>query len=1187
MGFKSFAKKTKIIFKGGITGIVGPNGCGKSNVVDAIRWVMGEQRSGVLRSERMENVIFNGSASSKPVGMAEVSLKIENTRNILPVEYSEVVITRRLFRSGESQYFINGNQCRLKDIVDLFMDTGLGPGTYSVIELPQVEKILNGKEDERRRIFEEAAGITKYKLRRKATFRKLEATEKDLIRVEDIMSEVEKSVRSLQRQVAKAKRYQNYSSELKEIEIKLATHEYSKILYELEPLETRLELVRDERESAASILARRDAEYEAARTKLLSLEKDIAEEQKTFNELEKEIQKFEERVLVNKERARALEEARVRYAEEIESFRVRNKERQEELAQAEARKKEAEKELAVKRQEFEKAQKEYEDIRNQYEQKRQQAREVESQILRITEEISRKENEGERLRATGENLSNRLEQLKSEDEQDSERLQSLKQKILQSRATEQKLESEIDEKIDRLDSIDKAIETAHRSLEGLQKANLQDHNRIESLENQAEIIRRLIENFEDYPPGVKYLATSNTESFTSYGPLANLLLVQHHYRTAISSALGEAATHLVVEDTNTALKGIGLLQQEKKGIVSFLPVKQLLLPAPTRPQIQDLGVVGWADDLVRCDEKFKPLVRGLLGSFLVVQDVQTASRLVDAAKKQKINLVTLNGEVIRFWGLVRGGSQGKRQSEFVGRQEQLETLLKEIEKIKVEIDERQQKIVDKEQEVARTKAEAEAVSKEIKELEAQLASLRIELGKLNFEEQSLAEARKKRDQERQRLMSQINDLDQNLKVQSFGTEDLQLKREELAKKSHEIHTELNELEQTVDAFNSQVQSLNVEVARRQSEYEALERECSSILSQIEEVEKLIQARQEETERAGEEIRELEAVNENYNNKVIELKEKLQASQLRLDDLEEQQYKANTLIAEQEKLIRAARSKSEELSESLHQVELRASELRMRLENLQARMMEEFEHTLERKPIDEEFDPEEAHQRIELLRKRLRDMGAVNLLALKEYEQEKERLDFLQTQRDDLMKAKRDLMETIDIINATARKQFLQTFEQIQENFSKVFATFFAGGRASLILREGTDPLEAEIDIYATPGGKRLSSLQLMSGGEKSLTAISLLFAIYLVKPSPFCIFDEVDAPLDDINVQRFTRALREFSDKTQFLVVTHNKLTMRAANQLYGVTMEEEGVSKIVSVKFDSETKEEAAAQQETSKVLQ
>ncbi|HNW59522.1 MAG TPA: chromosome segregation protein SMC [bacterium] len=1169
VGFKSFAKKTHIRMHDGITGIVGPNGCGKSNIVDSIRWVMGEQKSGALRSEVMGNVIFNGTATAKPVGMAEVSLKIENTGNTLPIDYAEVIITRRLFRSGESQYLINGNSCRLKDILDLFMDTGAGPHTYSVIELPQVERILNGKEDERRHIFEEAAGITKYKLRRKATFRKLESTEKDLIRIEDIMSEVEKNVRSLRRQVAKAERYQEIITEQRDQEIKLANHDYSQILDELEPAETKLDLIKDEREGASSSLATQDADYEATRAQLLEIEKKLLENQRMVSDLARDIQKFEERILVNKERIRSLEEAGVRSSQEQEHFQARLVELQQSYDSTQLLLREAEQGLTEKRTEYEKKNGEYQAIRVQFETKRALAREAETQVLRITEELSRKQNEGERLKATEENLSHRIKQLETEAVREDARAAELAEIITQTRAGEAGLVETLGKNKQRLTEISRREEEAKRLFEVLQKTESQDRSRIEVLGHQAEMVRRLIDTLEDYPAGVRFLATLKKEGFATHGPLANIIRVDNQHRTAIAAALGEAATYLVVEEANMAFNGIGLLREEKRGIVTFAPRQEVGESLHERPALTDLGVIGWADELVTCDERFQALVRQVLGSFIVTQDLQTAHRIFAELRGQSYNVVTLSGEVLAHSGFIRGGVLSKNQSDFVGRQEQLAGLVREIEKLNQAAEARRVQLAQRETEIQENKIEAEKLRKDIQESEQALGSLRIQLGRQTFEEQALNESRAKRESEKQRLMGEVSQLGHNLELQSLGADDLQAQRKENALKAAALSEEIKSIEQAVDLAAGQAREMNVQVARLQSDFEAMRRESDGLNRQIVETETLIKSRIEEGRRAAAEVQELSQVNERYAEEAGKQQARRLEVQAVLDELEEQQYQANTRVAEAEKLIRTSRSKFDLLSESAHQIELRVSELKLKAENLQARMWAEFEYKLQRQPAGEAFDVEAVRQLLEGVRERIKEIGPVNLLALKEYEQEKERLEFLQTQRDDLIKARKNLTDTIEIINTTARQKFLETFEQVQHNFSEVFSKFFAGGRASLVMQETADPLESEIEILATPGGKKPAALTLLSGGEKSLTAISLLFAIYLVKPSPFCIFDEVDAPLDDQNVQRFTHALREFSSNTQFIVVTHNKLTMRAADQLYGVTMEEKGISKLVSVRFD------------------
>ena len=1169
VGFKSFAKKTNVVLNNGMTAIVGPNGCGKSNIVDAIRWVMGEQRSSVLRGEKMDNVIFAGSTSAKPVGMAEVSLTIENTQNLLPIDYAEVVITRRLFRSGESQYLLNGNMVRLKDILDLFMDTGLTGQSYSVIELPQVEKILNGEADERRKIFEEAAGITRFKQRRKLTFRKLEATEKDLVRVEDIMSEVEKTVRSLKRQVTKAQRYQLFANELKDLEIRLATVDYTTILNELEPLETRLNFSINDREEASAALATFDSDYEKLRQKLLDVERQLSEKQNIHNQHAREIQKYEERVLVNGERIRSLKEIQERYVTERQGLLERQQELEQSSDDVKYQNREAGKNLDAARKEHLQRNGEFQDIRQKFSEKREQVKNAEAELLLIREELSKKQNEGERLRATEENLSQRLEQIESELSGFEQRSGQLSEEVSVARQAEQSTTQKLGDLQEQFAGISKTSADAKSALDRLNKADVQDRNRIEVLENNAEMIRKVLENYQDYPVGVRFLATLKSDNFQSEGAVANIIHVQPEHRTAISSALGDAATYLIVRDAHAAFSGINLLQQDRKGIVSFLPVENMRNPGEARPQVDDLGVVGWGDQIVRSDEKYDSIIQSLLGDTLIVQDLETAQRLYSSLGVSRITIVTLAGEVLGHWGLIRGGSHSKRQSDIVGRQQELEQTTGEIETLRRNTDRRQGQIEQKQKEQHEAENQAVGLSATIKQVEAELGDLRSQLDRLTYQAQNVSDSIDQNKKEKQELLDRAATLGQNLKSKDSDALALLENRSELSKNLYTLQEEQNAIEQEQLALGERVQALQVNVAKFQGEFDAAQRESDSVQNQINETRRMIQVRDDENVRAAREIEELSQVNQEYSERMEELQQKVDLLRSQLDELKEVQYETNVKTDEQEKKIRALRSENQNLSESVHSTEMRVSELKMRLQNLFDRIQEEYDVALKREKIDASIDIKESRSQVNNLRDRLKNIGPVNLLALKEYEQEKERLDFLSTQRADLLKAKDNLAETIDIINKTAREKFLETFEQVQKNFADVFKTFFDGGRASLVLREGNDPLEADIDIYAAPGGKKPASLQLLSGGEKSLTAVSLLFAIYLVKPSPFCIFDEVDAPLDDKNVQRFASALQEFAQNTQFIVVTHNKLTMRASDQIFGVTMEEEGISKVVSVKFE------------------
>ncbi|MBN1466193.1 chromosome segregation protein SMC, partial [candidate division KSB1 bacterium] len=769
-----------------------------------------------------------------------------------------------------------------------------------------------------------------------------------------------------------------------------------------------------------------------------------------------------------------------------------------------------------------------------------------------------------------ENLSQRLLQIEQDIEDYQQRSAALQEKLASVRRDEQTTANALGSLQQQFDNASLRVDEAKSALDRLNKAELQDRNRIEVLENNAAMIRKVLENYQDYPTGVRFLATHSSDSFRSEGTVANVLHVQQQHRTAISAALGDAATYLIVQDSKAAYGGIALLQQDRKGVVSFLPLESIHDHVGERPEVDDLGVIGWADEIIRCDERYAPIISALLGNFLIVQDIETANRIYRTLSSSRMNLVTLSGEVLGYWGLIRGGSYSKRQSDIVGRQEELQQFLQEIEMLQETAGRRLSQIVGRQADQETAKKRIEELAAEIKRVTKELGDIRVTLGQLVFEEQSIVDAVQQEEMERGQLLDRVGQLGQNLKSQDSHTQALLQRRSELSRLLYAQEEEQSAIEAEQNQIAERVQALQVNVATLQGVYDSSQRESDSVRAQMVEISRMIESRDGENTRAGKEIEELEQVNEEYDERINALKSSLAELQAQLDKLKDEQYEINVKTGEQEKLIRALRDENQTLSESVHSIELRISELKMRARNLAERIQQEYDFQLKRDSAPGEFDGEAHRARIEDIRERIKDMGLVNLLALKEYEQEKERFDFLASQRADLLKARQNLIETIDIINKTAREKFLETFESIQKNFASVFKTFFEGGRASLILREGNDPLEADIDIYAAPGGKKPISLQLLSGGEKSLTAVSLLFAIYLVKPSPFCIFDEVDAPLDDKNVQRFANALQEYTQNTQFIVVTHNKLTMRAADQLYGVTMQEEGVSQVVSVKFES-----------------
>ena len=1169
LGFKSFAKKTNIVFDDGTTAIVGPNGCGKSNIVDAIRWVLGEQKSGVLRSDRMENVIFNGSRSAKPVGMAEVSLKIENTKNLLPIEYSDVVVTRRLFRSGESQYLLNGTSCRLKDILNLFMDTGMGAHAYSIIELSMVESILNGKPEERRRILEEAAGITKYKLRRNATFHKLEATEKDLIRIDDIMSEVEKSVRSLRRQVQKAQKYQRLSDRLRELEIQIANYEYSVLVNELQPLLTKIDLVTDEREERAAALAKVEAESEQARTRLIQIEQKLSATQKDLNEVNLGLKESEDQILVSQERIKSMEEAGERYRRDQDQANSKLLQLRQQLNLSEEKTASLAETLAEKETAYEEQRNQYEQEQGQFLAQREQLGKAEQQLFDLTEQLSQKRNDIERLEALAEGLEQRLQQMDSEDIQSSTRLGQLRSDIDSKQERLTQTEQELED-LERLRSEKhETYYTLHASIDSLREAELVAQNRVQALSDQAAVVKRLLETLEDYPEGVRYLAQKSDGEFSSIGPLADIIHVQPLHRRAIAAALGEAISYLVVDDVSDAIRGVDFLKQEERGVVSFMPLRQVKTGIVQHPAVNDVDAIGWANELVSCQEPHRCLVDLMLGKILVVKNFKAAQRLAPSLHAANFDVVTLDGELLSHWGLIRGGEQAGDQTEAVGRREHLSALEKKIDTLRQESQQRQVEIADKVEKLQNLSVEQEELSQTAKIKEEETSQLRIDLAQLCFEEQSLLLEKEKRAEMRQHLQSEISEREKHIQASRSTIVDM-----ESVRHSHKNELETNrmllrELERRVAAQSSQVHAQNLELVKLRGEHQSVTQQIQATQQQITETEQLLQTREQENQQTVEDIQSLKHSIDQRRQFMHEGVSRRDALSRDIETLQDEQYEVNTQIGQLDLKVREIRSQADKIAEELHQFEMRASELKIKTENAQLRMREEYEYEIQLLEIDQALDLQPLRKEVEETRYKLKAIGAVNLLALKEYEQEKERLDFLRTQRDDLFRAKQNLNNTIEMINDTARKKFTETFELVQENFSKVFRSFFDGGQANLIIRTGGDPLEEGIDIMATPAGKRLHSLSLMSGGEKALTAISLLFSIYLVKPSPFCIFDEVDAPLDDQNVRRFANALAEFSINTQFIIVTHNKLTMQAADQLYGITMEQEGVSKVVSVKFD------------------
>ncbi len=1177
-GFKSFAQKTEIQFHDGITAIVGPNGCGKSNIVDAIRWVLGEQKAGVLRSDSMQNVIFNGTRNHKPLGMAEVSITIQNNRNVLPIEYSEVVITRRLFRSGESQYLLNNSVCRLKDILDLFMDTGVGPNAYSVIELNMVEKILNGRPEERRQIFEEAAGVTKYKLRRRAAFRKLEATEQDLIRLSDIISEVEKTVNSLRRQVLKARRYKDMSEELRQLELDYSAFHLAKIQKELGPLQENFKHMRRQREEVASQLAGEEAQIEEWQVQLLEVERQLNARRNDLNANSLRVQQKEEEILVSQERVKAAEQARVRARRDIEELQQRKETLDEEKEQLHQNLAEAEQKLKEVEAEFQKAQAALDEVKQRYTAKRQEGQKLEEARLLRLESIGDAQKEHEKLITQVEYIDRQLESFAQETKELQERQNRTEDKIRELEAQKQNLQDALFEIDESRAVIDREIERIRHEIENQRNRVLDMKGQIQARRERAGLLRKFVETYEDYPEGVRHLLLENRLGDDCHGTVGDLISVDDAYRKAIEVALGEAAVALVVQGSEQAVQAIELLKTEGKGAVTFLPLERIRQNGEAdQPLLETVkshpGLVGRAADLVNVSETFRPALQTLLRHVLIARDLNAAMDIASRLSDSRVAVVTLNGEVAYSWGAIRGGDSEEAEASLVGRKAIIESLENEIRNLESELTELQDQLHSNEQRLKELQEKNRALEEDKQKKVRLLQDAEVALGEARVEQQRSEERIETIRQESAALKEQKSELVARLDELRPQFEQFEIQKQEIEADYAAYQQALEALEVELREAEERVQTIHLELATRKAEMRNDQQALERLLKTEREIEETIKRREEE-------IRNAEEVIETLNERIAELRDLLQDDFAERKELEEviaeiereyQQRKEQ--LEERDKALRKVRAERDEISERVHEMELRISKLQMDEKNLLDHIREAYEIDLKTHPVPDEIDLDKASQRINELKQKLRTMGPVNMLALKDYETEKERLDFLLSQKEDLLKAEENLKETIRVINNTAYERFSSVFSKVRENFIQVFKSFFENGSADLRM-DGDDPLEAEIVIEANPKGKKVGSLALLSGGEKALTAISLLFALYLVKPSPFCILDEVDAPLDDANIRRFTGALKKFSDRTQFIVVTHNKLTMSAANQLYGITMEEPGISKVVSVKFEGQTEE-------------
>ncbi|MCZ6636451.1 MAG: chromosome segregation protein SMC [bacterium] len=1170
-GFKSFAQKLDLPFESGITCVVGPNGCGKSNVVDALRWALGEQRPRSLRSSNMTEVIFSGTRSRKPLGMAEVSVTLDNSKKLLPTDFAEVTVTRRLFRSGESDYLLNKIPCRLKDIQNLLMDTGLGAQSSYVIEQGMVDEIISDNAEERRRVFEEAAGVTRYKIRRRSAWNKLISIQGDLQRIADIIGEVERQVASLQRQERKARLYKQVSDELQTLEIALARFRYFDMSDRARPMLEEMSFLKEDVEVGETDMAGLEARLEALRMELTEQDQALSAANMAVSQQVDLVHRKDREILVAREEVRSIKGFLERASGQRKTLGLRQQEAREGQATAEKGLVEAEDRLKGMETALEAEMTALEKATEELDAHRAKADDQKRRLIALLRE--------------GSEQGKGLERLRAEQDGAQERSARLHDDVARVGALRTEADGAVRAAGDQIETIEREIQahtetrTAHVEARDRLQAERDDlveqrnrtRARLEADEARMALLVKLKEGFEGYSKGVRALAVDSPFSARIRGVVADLVQVDSVHLVAIESALGQVLECLLVDATDDALEAMDYLRTGSYGAAAFLPVERILQPSgtPWKAPEED-GVIGRASDLLVGGSD--GAVRALLRQTLVVKDVETALAVTPQMRAIGVDLVTLSGEVFAANGTVFGGAEAHAESGLVGRTQQIASL-------EADLADGRDRLDHLEGQIQRV---GEALNGEVARIASEdgvLAHLQNRRAGLQRDRQNASVEVQRQTQRGTELEEEVARLKDGFEVRTrliaeeeaslkaveeqrgqlegaARTSDAVLQEQELKRRNQQDavsgrRVEIASLKERLENLRLTKDRLEKEQVSIGEELDRLSRECASS-------ERRKGERETAIERASEELKELHRV-------------QTEVEQRRDSQAQQQQE----LMANARGLEDGLREKGRKMTQSrdrLSELQVGMVELKTRGEELLERLKRDYEVDVEamNRLDDPEFSADITDKKIQELQERLRRMGSVNLAALEEYEVQKARYEFLVGERDDVLEAEAILKRTIQKIDRTARGRFLDTFAKIREHFHWTFQQFFEGGEADLMIPPDEDPLEAPLLITARPRGKQLQSINLLSGGERALTAIALLFAIYLVKPSPFCILDEVDAPLDDANVDRFVRVVRQFSEHSQFIVVTHNKRTMECADCLHGVTMEEPGVSKLVSVRMGS-----------------
>ena len=1172
-GFKSFADKTILELRPGITTVIGPNGSGKSNISDAIRWVLGEQSMKSLRGTKSLDIIFAGTQNRKSLGFAEASLVFDNLDGALPIEFTEVTVTRKIYRSGETGYYINKTPCRLKDVLELFMDTGIGKDGYSIIGQGKIDEILSNKSEDRRHIFEEAAGIVKYRSRKEEAEKKLEHTKLNLLRINDIISEIEGNLGPLQTQSEKAKKYLNLREELKNIEVGLFVYNIEKYKENLQQIVQDIDVMQSQCNDEEGKLERVKILKEELKSSIDEITEQIENMSNLGFESQKEIEQLNSNINVAKTRITNNNENSVRFTDEIQEQNEKIQELKQELEQKEAKKDN----LKQNKEKFEK-----------------ELKEKQEELAQITEKLSAKELEIEGYKQTVEQNTDKKYELQSEINAQEINFQNHEKRQNQIKQEIQTTISELDNTRMNKEEISKGFyesenkkNKAQKSLEEVAKQKQEANQKIKSFESNINILssdmrikesrlKFLIETEkekEGYIKSVKSLLKDceNIKDLGKgmHGVLANIIEVPDELETAIEMCLGASLQNIVTDTEEDAKKLVEHLRKNNLGRASFLPIASVKGKKLEKLKGNQSGVIGIASDLVKFNKKYEQIILNLLGRTVIVDNMDTA---IKVAKQNgyTFRIVTKDGDLINPSGAITGGSVAKKTVNILGRGKEIEKLEKEIKNIKAKIQKLEEEKEEYEQSIEGILELSANLEKELQEIDITYATEKQKMISIDENIQKLQNRLNKLKEEQKNLENLKQEaIEQKEKIQE-ETQKITNQNEELSKLISEF-AELNKDDQKyIDDLNFDITNLKISVS-------SFDESESSIQEIQERINQELNNAKASIENKNNQIEQIKVDNENLEksiqetlNKIEEIKQKVNNSSSEIEKMKQERAQKSEKLSKQEDEITSKFKIIEDLKSQLVKLDVKKTKVEEDINTIINKMWEEYELTPNN--VEGYAKPENValtQKRVNNIRTEIRDLGSVNVDSIEEYKNLKDRYDFMSEQRLDLENTMSKLRKVITDMTQIMKEQFREKFKIINKNFGEVFAELFGGGKASLNLEDEENILECGIEITVQPPGKKLQNMMLLSGGEKAFTAIALLFAILKINPAPFCVLDEIEAALDDVNVFRYADYLKKFTEHTQFLVITHRKGTMEAADTVYGVTMEESGISKLLSMKLN------------------